>query len=55
MKRYSEDERAMWVEDWKESGMSPAAYAKANELNSQSLRNWANGETGGRRFKVSSY
>jgi hypothetical protein len=40
MKRYSEEERAMWLEDWKASGKSLGAYARANGLNPQSLRNW---------------
>jgi hypothetical protein len=40
MKKYSEEEKAMWVEDWGTSGKSLSAYAKANGLNPQSLRNW---------------
>ncbi|GHU64810.1 hypothetical protein FACS189447_02470 [Spirochaetia bacterium] len=38
--KYSEEEKAMWLEDWKASGKSLGAYAKANGLNSQTLRNW---------------
>jgi hypothetical protein len=41
MKRYSEEEKAMWVEDWKGSGQRLNIYAKANGLNPQTLRNWA--------------
>jgi transposase-like protein len=44
MKRYSEEEKAMWIEDWKASGMSATMYARENELNPQSLRNWASGQ-----------
>jgi transposase-like protein len=40
MKKYSEEEKSMWLEDWKASGESASAYAKANGLNPQSLRNW---------------
>jgi hypothetical protein len=46
MKRYSEEEKAMWVEDWQGSGQGISAYAKANGLNPQTLRNWA-AEPGG--------
>jgi hypothetical protein len=41
MKRYSEEEKRMWVEDWKGSGTSQYAYAKANGLNPTTLKNWA--------------
>jgi transposase-like protein len=50
MKRYSEEEKEMWVEDWKESGMSLAAYARSNELNGQSLRNWTKEKRGQHNF-----
>jgi hypothetical protein len=40
MKKYSEEEKAMWLEDWKASGKGLSAYAKANGLNPQTLRNW---------------
>jgi transposase-like protein len=39
MKKYSEEEKAMWLEDWKADGKSLGAYAKANGLNPQTLRN----------------
>ncbi|GHT75517.1 hypothetical protein FACS1894124_6980 [Spirochaetia bacterium] len=40
MKRYSEDEKRMWVEDWQQSGTSQYTYAKANGLNPMTLKNW---------------
>jgi len=43
MKRYSEEEKGMWVEDWRESGKSVWAYAKENGLNGQTFRNWTAG------------
>jgi transposase-like protein len=41
--KYSAEEKAMWVEDWKESGLSSYAYAKKNGLNYQTFRNWVKG------------
>ena len=40
MKKYSEEEKAMWLEDWKASGKSLNSYAKENGLTPQTLRNW---------------
>jgi hypothetical protein len=40
MKKHSEEEKAMWLEDWKAGGKSLCAYAKENGLNPQTLRNW---------------
>lgn len=40
MKKYSEEEKAMWLEDWRESGKSAWAYAKANGLNLQTFKRW---------------
>jgi hypothetical protein len=40
MKRYSVEEKGMWVEDWRASGKSLWVYAKENGLNGQTLRNW---------------
>jgi transposase-like protein len=40
MKRYSEEEKGMWVEDWKGSGKSAWAYAKENGLTPQTFFNW---------------
>ena len=30
--RYSKEEKAMWVEDWRQSGKNATAYAKENGL-----------------------
>jgi hypothetical protein len=46
MKRYSEEEKRMWVEDWMESGSGQYTYAKRNGLNPATLKNWAK-EAGG--------
>jgi hypothetical protein len=40
MKKYSAEEKEMWLEDWKGSGKSLTAYALENKLNPQTLRNW---------------
>ena len=40
MKRYSKEEKAMWLEDWKGSTKSAWAYAKENGLNQQTFINW---------------
>jgi len=37
--KYSEEERAMWLEDWRQSGKNAWAYAKANGLNPQTFAN----------------
>jgi len=37
---YSEEEKAMWLEDWGQSGKSAWAYAKANGLNPQTFVRW---------------
>jgi transposase-like protein len=42
MTKYSEDEKAMWLEDWKSSGMEPRAYARQNGINGQTFVNWVN-------------
>jgi transposase-like protein len=38
--KYSEEEKAMWIEDWRQSGKSVWAYAKANGLNPQTFVKW---------------
>ena len=38
--RYSEEEKTMWLEDWKSSGKSAWAYAKENGINQQTFINW---------------
>jgi transposase-like protein len=40
MKRRSEEEKMMWVEDWKGSGQSLSGYAKANGLIPQTFKKW---------------
>jgi transposase-like protein len=40
MKRYSEEEKRMWVEDWKGSGSSLWVYAKANGLCPTTFQKW---------------
>ena len=40
MKKYSEEERSMWLDDWKQSEKSAWAYAKENGLNPQTFVNW---------------
>ena len=40
MKHCSKAERAMWLEDWKQSGKSACAYAKENGINQQTFINW---------------
>jgi len=39
--KYSEEEKAMWLEDWKRSGKKAWAYAKENELIPQTFCSWA--------------
>jgi hypothetical protein len=41
MKRYSEEEKKMWVEDWETSGQSVWAYAKANGFVAVTLKRWS--------------
>jgi hypothetical protein len=40
MKRYSEEEKKMWLEDWQASGKSAWAYTRANGLNLQTFLKW---------------
>ena len=44
MKMYSKEERAMWLEDWKQSKKSAWAYAKENGINVQTFINWTKAE-----------
>ena len=41
---YSKEEKAMWLEDWRQSGKSAWAYAKENGLNLQTFKNWTKAE-----------
>jgi transposase-like protein len=38
--KYSEEEKAMWLEDWQRSGKSAWAYAKENGISVQTFINW---------------
>jgi hypothetical protein len=38
--KFSEEEKAMWLEDWEKRGKSAWAYAKANGLNLQTFKKW---------------
>ncbi|GHV66400.1 hypothetical protein AGMMS49928_01010 [Spirochaetia bacterium] len=38
--RISNEEKAMWLEDWKGSGKSACVYAKENGLNPQTFVRW---------------
>jgi len=40
MKRFSSEEKAMWVEDCKQSGKNAWAYAKENGLIPQTFTSW---------------
>ena len=42
---YSKEEKAMWLEDWKQSGKSALAYAKENGLNPQTFVRWVKPKT----------
>ena len=42
---YSEEEKKMWLEDWRQSGKSAWAYAKANGLNTQTFVKWTRSKT----------
>ena len=38
--RFNEEEKTMWLEDWRHSGKSAWGYAKENGLNPQTFVNW---------------
>ena len=38
--KISTEEKAMWLEDWQNSGKSAWKYAKSNGLNPQTFVNW---------------
>jgi hypothetical protein len=40
MKRYRQEEKARQLEEWKQSGMTAWAYAKAKSLNPQTFNKW---------------
>jgi hypothetical protein len=38
--KISDEEKTMWLEDWRQSGKSAWVYAKANGLNPQTFVKW---------------
>ena len=44
--QFSKEEKAMWLADWRQSGKSAWAYAKASGLNPQTFKRWTSVETG---------
>ena len=42
--RFSEEEKALWLEDWRQSGKSAWSYARANGLNTQTFVKWTKAE-----------
>jgi hypothetical protein len=40
MKIFSKEEKAMWLEDWQQSGKNAWAYAKENGLVPQTFTSW---------------
>jgi hypothetical protein len=42
---FSKEEKAMWLEDWKESGKSAWAYAKENGFCPQTFLRWTKPKT----------
>ena len=40
MKKYSKEEKTMWLEDWRQSGKGAWLYAKENGLVPQTFVNW---------------
>ena len=43
--RYSEEERTMFLEDWKQSGKSAWNYAKENRLSWKTFKSWRENKT----------
>jgi hypothetical protein len=43
--KFSEEEKAMWLEDWRGSGKSAWAYAKENGLTPQTFVRWTKSGT----------
>jgi hypothetical protein len=44
--KFSEDEKAMWLEDWRKSGKGAWTYAKENGLTPQTFVGWTKAKTG---------
>jgi len=38
--KYSKEEKAKWLEDWRKSGKGAWAFARANSLKPQTFINW---------------
>ena len=45
MKRISEEEKKMWLEDWQSSGKTAWAYAREYDLYPKTFVNWTRPET----------
>ena len=43
--KFSEEEKAMWLEDWRQSGKKAWAYAKGNGLVPQTFVKWTKTRT----------
>jgi len=43
--KYSKEEKAMWLEDWKQSGKKAWTYAQENGLIPQTFCSWVKSET----------
>jgi transposase-like protein len=50
MKRYSQEEKAKWVEEWKGSGITAWTYAKENGFNPQTFNQWTKKEDEKHKF-----
>ena len=46
--RFTEEEKAMWIEDWRQCGKSAWAYAKENGLHPQTFVRWTKRATAGK-------
>jgi len=44
--KFTEEEKAMWLEDWRKSGMKAWAYAKENGLIPQTFVGWTKAKAG---------
>jgi transposase-like protein len=42
--KYSKEEKAMWLEDWKQSGKKAWAYARENGIIPQTFCSWVKSE-----------
>jgi transposase-like protein len=50
MKQYSREEKAKWLEGWRGSGKSMAAYARENGICPQTFTKWVKKSTGQAEF-----